>query len=619
MPQGEREKMVDIRDLLGDGIHMPAIVASSAEKILGLERLNKAYEKIKRDMANGTTENFFELATKHVNLKYKVRPGDMANIPAKGPVVVVANHPHGLSDGLMFGKLLTSIRQDVRILANEQLSLCKELDPWLIKVDVYEGDNSKKRNMSSIKEMLTWLSKGGLVGIFPAGTASSYSLKDKHVTDDEWNEQIAAIIRRTKATVVPVYFPGRNSLLFQGISLIKKEARVAFLPREVGRDSKRTHKIVVGKPISPATLGQFETDKSLVSHLRLRTYLLGKNYEKSRKPFPLKKKGHTRLKPLIDPIPAEELREEVNVLPEECRYVRQESGSWDVYVATAAQIPKLLREIGRLREITFRAAGEGSGSSCDLDEYDNHYLHLFLWDRENVRLIGAYRMGLTDQILDTVGIKGLYNGEFFHFPPNVLKVIRRGLEMGRAFIVPEYQKRPLALSTIWEGIGQFMARNHQYRYLYGTVSISRDYTNLSRALIVSYLEAREMDSMLLDSGIKAYHPPHKLKLHGPELRILPHGLTDSQNLSQLVADIEEDGKGIPVLLRQYLRLNGKILSFSIDENFGDVLDCLILVDVYKSPERSLKRYLGKEAYEKMLPYILEESGGKAPEPDQEGN
>lgn len=600
MPQKKSEKMVDIRDLLGEGVHMPAIVASSAEKILGLARLNRAHEKVIADMENGTTENFFELATKYAGLKYHIRPEDLKNIPEKGPVVVVANHPHGLSDGLMFGKLLTSVRQDIRILVNEQLSLCKELDPWLIKVDVYDQSSSKRRNMNGIKQMLNWLSKGGLVGIFPAGTVSSYSLQDKHVTDDEWSQQIAAIIKRTKATVVPVHFPGRNSLLFQGVSIIKKEARVAFLPREVGRDSKRTHKIVVGKPVAPAILSQFETDEALVSHLRLRTYLLGKNYEKSRKPHIKKKQRHKQ--PLIASIPSAELREEIEALPGECLYVRQENGPWDVYVANANQIPKLLREIGRSRELTFRAVGEGSGNSCDLDQYDHHYLHLFLWDREQSKLIGAYRMGLADQIIDTVGIKGLYNSEFFHFPARILDTIKNGIEMGRAFIIPEYQRKPLALSIIWEGIGQFLARNPHYRYLYGTVSISRNYTNLSRSLIVSYLEAKEMDN-LANSGIKAFKPPHKLKLKTPELRILPKGLTDSQNLSQLIADIEEDGKGIPVLLRQYLRLNGKILAFSIDKNFGDVLDCLLLVDVYKSPERTLKKYLGKQAYEQIVPHI----------------
>lgn len=604
MAQLNHRKMVDIRDILDENTRLPAIVAASAEKLLGLERLNKAYDKIVRDKESGSSENFFQLATKHLNLRLQLRPGDLENIPKKGPVVVVANHPHGLSDGIMFGELLTRVREDVRILANEQLSLCQELEPWLIKVDVYEGEDSKRKNLSGMRKMISWLRKGGVLGIFPAGTASSFSMAHKGVTDDPWSANIAGIIRMTQATVVPVYFPGRNSLLFQGISLINRKARVAFLPREVGRDSRRMHRIVVGKSISFNQLAQYDADDALVSHLRLRTYLLGKSYEKSRRPHVHKKDRKTKMASLIPPVPVHEMQAEINALPSDCLYARQDSGEWEVYVADAIQIPNILIEIGRLREYTFRQVGEGSGKGCDLDTYDNHYKHLFLWDRTHQKLVGAYRMGETDRIIARYGVKGLYNGEFFSFTPAAFQVLNRSLEMGRAFIVPEYQKRPLALGFIWEGIGHFMARHHHYRYLFGTVSISREYSNLSRALIVSYLKAHEMDAVL-PREVKAYSPPRKADLKRSESCILPMGLKDAQGLSQLVADIEEDGKGIPVLLRQYLKLNGKILSFGVDKDFGDVLDCLILVDIYKSPERSIKRYLGKDTYEELLPYIQE--------------
>lgn len=604
--------MVDIRDVLDENMRLPAFVASSAEKLLGLDRLNRAYDKILRDREAGSSENFFQLASKYLKLRLQLRPSDLENIPKKGPVVVVANHPHGLSDGIIFGELLTRVRDDIRLLVNEQLALCAELDPWLIKVDVYEGDDAKRKNLSGLRKTISWLRKGGVLGIFPAGTVSSFSLEHKRVTDDPWNANIAAIIRMTQATVVPVYFPGRNSLLFQGISLLNRNARVAFLPREVGRDSRRTHRLVVGKPIPFSQLSQYESDEALVSHLRLRTYLLGKSYEKSRRPHVHKKDRKAKMEPLISPVPVQDMQAEIDALPPECLHARQENGDWDVYVADALQIPHILMEIGRLRELTFRQVGEGSGKACDLDAYDNHYKHLFLWDRTHRKIVGAYRMGETDKILARYGVKGLYNGEYFSFSPAALQVLERSLEMGRAFIVPEYQKRPLALGFIWVGIGQFMARNHRYRYLFGTVSISRDYTNLSRALIVSYLKAHEMESVLKNE-VKAYNPPRKADLKRAESSILPIGLTDAQGLSQLVADIEEDGKGIPVLLRQYLKLNGKILSFGVDKHFGDVLDCLILVDIFKTPERSLKRYLGKDAYDKMLPYIQQENGGKTVE------
>ena len=177
MAQLKHPKMVDIRDILDENTRLPALVAASAEKLLGLERLNKAYDKIVRDKESGSPENFFQLASRHLNLKLQLRPGDLENIPKKGPVVVVANHPHGLSDGIMFGELLTRVREDVRILANEQLSLCQELEPWLIKVDVYEDENAKRKNLSGMRKMISWLRKGGVLGIFPAGTASSFSLE----------------------------------------------------------------------------------------------------------------------------------------------------------------------------------------------------------------------------------------------------------------------------------------------------------------------------------------------------------------------------------------------------------------------------------------------------------
>ncbi len=606
-PEEEKEqKMVDLKDLFSSLSCVPSFVSRSAEKILGLERLNKAYAKIVRNKELGISENFFALASRYLNLRYLLPNDELKNIPATGPTIVVANHPHGLADGLMFGDLMTRRRSDVRLIVNEQLSLCKELEPWVIKVDVYESTESKRKNYAGMKQMLAWLRKGGCIGIFPAGSASSFSLKDRHVTDDPWNTNFAALVRKTKATVVPVYFPGRNSLLFQGVSLLKKSARVALLPREVGRDGRKEHRIIVGKPISASQLSQFETDEALVAHLRLRTYLLGKNYEKKRRPFSPKAapaEKEVKKQPIIDSVPVPLLEQELAQLPpEQCLVDRN---NWQVFYATAAQIPSILEEIGRLREETFRAVGEGSGNSCDLDKYDRHYYHLFLWDRDKKRLVGAYRMGLTDRILAEHGKEGLYNNQFFHFDDEALAKITPGLEMGRAFIAGEYQRRPLSLGLIWEGIGQFIARFPHYRYLFGTVSTSGAYTTLSHSLIVSFLKAHAMDPELA-SLIRAKQPPQPNKLKNSEDRLLPVGVTDAQDLSNIVSEIETDGKGIPVLLRQYLKLNGKILAFSIDKDFGNVLDCLILVDIYKSPERSLRRYLGDDACEKIKAFLLKE-------------
>ena len=206
MAQLKHPKMVDIRDILDENTRLPALVAASAEKLLGLERLNKAYDKIVRDKESGSPENFFQLASRHLNLKLQLRPGDLENIPKKGPVVVVANHPHGLSDGIMFGELLTRVREDVRILANEQLSLCQELEPWLIKVDVYEDENAKRKNLSGMRKMISWLRKGGVLGIFPEGT------RHKEGVMEQIESGVALIALRSGVPMIPLYIGGKPRL-----------------------------------------------------------------------------------------------------------------------------------------------------------------------------------------------------------------------------------------------------------------------------------------------------------------------------------------------------------------------------------------------------------------------
>lgn len=601
------KKVIDLRERLSEIVRLPRFFARFLEDILGLTRLNRAHHMIALMMRMGSRESFFNLAIRFLNLRYELPVEDLENIPAKGPVVVVANHPHGMSDGIVFGDILVRRRSDAKLVVNEFLGAFEEMEPWMIKVNVYEDNDAKSKNYQGMKQTLGWLKKGGCIGIFPAGSASSFSLKDGHVTDDPWNTNFAALIRRSKATVVPMYFSGRNSILFQIVSLISRKMRLLLLPRQVGRDARCVQKVIIGKPMTAGQLSQFETDEALVAHLRLRTYLLGKNYDKKRKPFCKKSvkkpEEHTNLPPVIGALSPDVLEAELEEVPKDQLLV--EKNNWQVYYARAEQIPNVLQEIGRLREITFRAVGEGSETDCDLDKYDRHYLHLFLWDRGNRCIAGAYRMGLTDEILEKYGKDGLYNHQFFHFDDEVWAKMTPGMEMGRAFITAQYQRRPLSLGLIWEGIGQFLARFPHYRYLFGTVSTSGMYTTLSHALIIAFLKAHAMDDELA-SLIKARKPPNVKKLKGSEHRIIPVGVKDAQDLSSLVSDIEEDGKGIPVLLRQYLKLNGKIISFGIDKDFGNVVDSLILVDIYKTPERTLRRFLGEEATERIKRYSGEE-------------
>lgn len=590
------KKLVDINDVVKSKNPLVRVMKKPASLFLGLDRINKGYAKACETYGREQLEkDFFRYMTAQFGLDYEVKDTRLKEIPKQGACVVLANHPYGLADGLVFGKILTDVRSDVKIIANEALNLCEEIRPWLISVDPFDTREARRKNVTAMKQILEHLRNGGMLGVFPAGSASSFSMRDRCVIDDPWNKNIAAIIRKAQATVVALHFFGRNSLLFQGVSLLKKEARVALLPRELKRSVNKKLKVNVSSPIPFSKLRKFDTDEDLIEHLRLLTYCIGRRAMTRKKLA--KMKHQPEQEEIIPQRDTKVYRQEVKDLPKNSMLLK--SGKYEVYIATSMQIPELLLEIGRLREITFREVGEGTGKSYDLDSFDVYYKHLFLWDAEEECLVGAYRLGETDVIIEERGVKGLYNSNFFKFKKGLFEVINPGLELGRSFIVKKYQRKPTILGLIWQGVGQFVARNPHYRYLFGVVSTSAEFDQFSFNLIVDFLKLHALDEEL-SKLIKPKNPIKGKALRPTEIQALIRQNANEQDLSELVSRLEEDGKGIPVLLRQYLKLNGKILSFNIDDDFGGVLDCMILVDLHHSPRRSLTKYMGKATAEKML-------------------
>ncbi|MBQ3240594.1 MAG: lysophospholipid acyltransferase family protein [Akkermansia sp.] len=580
----KRQKMVDLRDYVPAGKIWPEWLINLGERFLGFHALNVAHAHIEDDWDEGSTENFFKLACKYLHLHYDLE--GLENIPAEGPCVIVSNHPHGMSDGLMFGDIAMKVRSDVRIIVNEFLDCVRGMRPYEIKVDVYGGDKAKRANMQSMKHILQWLREGHCILVFPSGSAASYSGQDKRVIDDPWQTNIAGIIRKTNSTVVPMHISGQTGKLFQLVTMFAKKHRASLLPREIKRDGRMRHSIRIGKAIPPSAFGMLKDDAALSDYLRLNTMLLrypskgGTNQTCERKMAPIE--------PGED---AEILSQEMAALPEDALCYANDKTGLQVYAVTAEQIPHMLHEIGVQREITFRAVGEGSGSACDLDDFDRHYVHLVMWDSKKKALAGAYRFGRTDMILDKLGAKGIYNSMFFDFSDKFLDFARGGLELGRAFITKSYQRHPASLDTLWMGLGRYLVAHPQYRYLYGTVSISNEYTALSRSLILSYLKSNRMHPEL-QYEVKAKFPPRDMDLLSEDARLLPTALEDPRLLPILVSKIEPDGKGIPVLLRQYMRLGGMIAAFSIDHDFGDTMDCLVIVEPGTIDTRLRQRYMG---------------------------
>ncbi len=581
-----KAKIMDLAEYVPGGKIWPEWLLNIGERLLGFHIFNVAHSKIEEDLEAGCTDNFFKLSCKYLPLRYELK--GLENIPQEGPCVIVSNHPHGMSDGLMIGDIVMKARSDVRIVVNEFLTCVRGMRPYQITVDVYGGDAAKRANMNGMREMLKWLREGHCLILFPSGSAASWSEKDGRVVEDPWQANMAAIIRKTGATVVPMHFSGQNGKLFQLVTKFCKDKRSALLPREIKRDRKTLHQVRIGKPIPPSRMELLENDEALSDFLRLNSMML-RYKESASLPMGETPRSLATIAPCVAP---DILQRELDALPHEEHLIYTHKGTGlQIFTAKGTQIPNMLQEIGVQREITFRSVGEGSGLPCDRDEYDLYYDHLIMWDPAEKQLAGAYRMGRTDDIVRSYGSAGIYNTEFFSFDTEFVNYVKNGLEMGRAFITAPYQKHPASLDTLWMGIGRFIAKHPTYRYLYGTVSVSADYTPRSRTLIHEYLKCHCMNHKI-SQHVEAKTPPTDLNLLSEDARLLPTALADLRLLSALVSDLEPDGRSIPVLLRQYLRLGGEMVSFNIDSEFGNTLDCLVIVDLLKAPERLTSRYCG---------------------------
>lgn len=577
---------MDLAEYVPGGNKWPGWLLNIGERILGFHEFNVAHRKIEAEMESGCADNFFRLACKHLPLNYEVT--GLENIPEEGACVIVSNHPHGMSDGLMIGDIAMKRRSDIRIVVNDFLHCVRGMRPYQITVDVYGGEEAKRANMAGIREMMRWLREGHCLILFPSGSAASWSKEHGRVVDDPWQTNMASIIRKSGATIVPMHFSGQNGPLFQMVTQLCKEKRSALLPREIKRDIRTLHQVQVGRPISANRLEMLPDDAALCDFLRLSSMML-------RYPGTAANQISENPRPMVDidtPIAPELLQKELDSLPQEehLLYTHKSTGL-QIYTAKGSEIPNMLHEIGVQREITFRAVGEGSGFACDKDDYDLYYDHLIMWDPAKRQLAGAYRMGRTDEIVTSRGSTGIYNAEFFTLGNDFVNHVKGGLEMGRAFITAPYQKHPASLDTLWMGIGRFVVKHPQYRYLYGTVSVSSDYTVRSRALIYEYLKCHCMNKELA-KHVTAKTPPKDMDLFSEDAQLLPTAMGDLRILSSMISDLEPDGRSIPVLLRQYLRLGGEMISFNVDSEFGDTLDCLVLVDLARAPERLLTRYRG---------------------------
>ncbi|MGD9157929.1 MAG: GNAT family N-acyltransferase [Desulfobacteraceae bacterium] len=570
---------------------------SSLDKLMSLPTIRDYYHSLPEC---DNPFDFIDNVLAKLEVYYEPVSHQKKAIPNSGPLIVAANHPFGGIDGLVLASILSKIRQDIRIIANHFLGLFSELHPILFPVDPFGNKTFVRANARSLLKAASWVKNGGLLVVFPAGEVSHFSISKREITDPPWHSTIGRLVHITGSPVLPVFFHGKNSPIFHAAGLVHPFLRTALLPRELLKKRTVSINYKIGHPISYKRLSEISDIGTLTSYLRFRTQLLGKSEFKKSKvlSLPQVKKYTKKIQTISSPESSELLSIEIKSLPEAQTLVQNRDFS--VYRAQCTQIPHILREIGRLREQTFRATGEGTGNSIDLDRFDHTYVHIFVWNKTNQEIVGSYRVGRTDEILAREGKRGLYTHTLFKYRDLFLNNMGPALEMGRTFIRAEYQKSYSALLLLWKGIGQYIVKNMKYRYLFGAVSISKDYQSYSRKLMVSFLEMNHGTSGY-SKMIKPRTPFRMMRSRAGIKRVLQWS-NDIEEVSSWISGIERDDKGVPVLLRQYLKLGGKILCFNVDRDFSDVLDGLIFVDLLESDKKTLSRYMGETGLKNFLEY-----------------
>jgi putative hemolysin len=565
---------------------LPRPVQTAVERLLALDRLASLYEAARR---SGGADSIFDAVLGLLGVKAKVSEEDLARIPRTGPVVAVANHPYGLLEGPVLGSLLPRVRGDVRILANTVLGAMPEIARHCILVNPFGGAEAARENARGLREAIEWLRRGGMLVIFPAGEVAHVNPRALGVLDPAWNPAAARLIRRTGAAAVPFYFAGANSALFQLLGLLHPRLRTVLLPHEFLNKRRVEVELRIGHAVSAGTLDSFADAEALTAHLRERVYLLG------RRERPRRRRSGRRRAALAAAIGGSRLAEEIAGLSEDRCLASQ--GRLAAYLGRAAEIPSVLAEIGRLRELAFRRAGEGTGFERDLDRFDGWYEHLFLWNREKQEIAGAYRIGDTEAIVPLRGAAGLYTHTMFSYGCEFLRRLGPALELGRSFVHPDYQKSYAPLLLLWKAIGAVVAARPESKTLFGAVSISNDYQAASRRLIAHYLEEAAAEKEL-GRLVRPRRPLRRIGGGARGVRVAG-GLDE---LSAWVADLEADGKGVPVLLRQYLNLGARVAALSVDHRFSDTLDGLMVVDLTGTRPAMLERTMGREAARAFLAY-----------------
>ncbi len=582
--KSEVKNAIKVKGFAGD------ILASALMRILGLEKVNEIYSHIKPYEGIEFADKLIE----HMNVTVDYIPDELEYLPKDQPFIIVSNHPFGAIDGIIMLSILGKKRPDLKILTNFLLSYIPNLSGNFFPVNPFTDRPGMKSSLKGLKMAKEHLLSGGALGLFPSGEVSSNANKERVVKDIDWQNSIIKLIKGAKVPVVPLYFDGGNSRLFHLMGKVNPYLRTARLPYELFNKEGKTISFRIGKPIMPAEFEEFIDMTKMGRHLWNRTYALEANCAAD---SAAAKGSDEKLDPIAPHAEASALEKEIAAIEKDKLF---DVGAYCCYLSKAEDIPSLMHEIGVCREETFRAVGEGTGGCIDTDKYDSYYRHLVLWDREKSRLVGAYRFGMGEEIMQKYGIGGFYSNTLFRYKKSFTGHLSQAMELGRSFVVPECQKDPLALMLLIKGIMYTLIKNPQVRYLIGPVSISAWYPYFYRSLMVHYLESKQS----LPHLKKHVSPktPFEPDYHRVNVDELMEGRMDSlERFDRFMFKLSNGNYRLPTLLKKYIKLNARILAFNVDPDFNNCVDGLIMVDVLEIPKGEIDA-LSKEFDDKQQLY-----------------
>ena len=512
----------------------------------------------------------------NMGITIDVSPEQLENIPIEGGFVLVSNHPFGGIEGVMLLSAIAKVRPDFKLMANFILSYIPNLKECFFSVNPFEKNPEWKSSVNGIKGAIQHIAAGNGLGVFPAGEVSRYHGHD-FPEDLLWSTSIARIIKNAGVPVIPVFWDGRNSKLFYAVDKIHTMLGTARLTKELINKHDRCFNLQIGKPILPAEVALYESPKDLAAYLRSRSYALEAN-------IPTKAIERKEVKQAEIDAPTD-----LSLMLAELEAIREKSflysaSDFDCYLADYQDIPNLMHEIARLREVTFRAIGEGTGKSLDQDEFDSYFKHLILWDKAKQRIVGCYRLGIGSEIIPKLGIKGFYVSTLVDFDESFSEKLSHTIELGRSFVALDYQKEVLPLVLLLRGLSDVVVRYPEINHFIGPVSISSWYPKFYQSLIVRFVSEKHA----IEDDLKDKVTPKTpfvfdfLKVDADVL--LENNMNGVDKFDKFLFRLSNGEYRLPTLFKKYLNLNAKFLCFNVDPDFNDTLDSLLFLTFTDFPE-----------------------------------